>query len=113
MDSIATMKAFTDPDAIAHFVRRVDEMMTDGSCERDFKPAWLRKLLCKAAETDYSHFGPKEIARIVPTLNQAGYAQCLAVASEPLGPCRRVTRSRFPKRIFAALIENVVCCVIC
>jgi hypothetical protein len=82
------MKPVTDPSAVAQYLRLVDEMTIASLYPRDFDPAWLRIREWKVvpAASEYGHFGPEEISRVVPVLNNAGYRQCLAVATEPLDP---------------------------
>jgi hypothetical protein len=82
------MKPITNPSQVAQRLNLVDEMMIAATWERDFDPAWLRLRAWKVvpAASEYGHFGPEEISRVVPVLNNAGYRQCLAVATEPLDP---------------------------
>jgi hypothetical protein len=83
------MKPITNPSAVTLYLKLIDEMMiASGSYERDFDPAWLRLRKWKVvpSASEYGHFGPEEISRVVPVLNNAGYSQCLAVATEPLDP---------------------------
>jgi len=83
------MKPIADPFAVARYLELVGEMtIADGSYEREFDPAWLRlrKWKVVSAASEFGHFGPEEISRVVPVLNGAGYRQCFAVATEPLNP---------------------------
>jgi hypothetical protein len=100
------MKPITDASRVDQYFMLVDEMLLDkGTYQRNFDPAWLRHRGWKVVpvENEISHFSPEEIERIVPALNQSGYSECLAVATEPLDPrpgCYQVTVSEDDFRNF-------------
>ncbi len=67
--------------------RRSPVFKAKGRYERDFDLAWLRReWKVVPAKSEYGHFRPEEIERIVQALNLAGYTECLAVATEWLDP---------------------------
>lgn len=79
------------------------EMTTNGY---EFGTAWVRKHGWKVVPVeDGNHFAPQEIAALVPALQQAGYSECFAVATEPLGDlpaCYRVSITEEDLRNFNA-----------
>lgn len=83
------MKPITDASQVGRYLRSVDEMLVaKGTYQRNFDPVWLQNHQWKVvpAKSETGHFNPEEIERIVPTLNQAGFTECLAVATEFLDP---------------------------
>jgi hypothetical protein len=100
------VKPITDPSRVDRYVKLVDEMLVaKGTYERDFDSKWLRDHGWKVVpvKSEYGHFSPDDIERIVPALNAAGYTECLAVATEPLDPlptCYDVAISKEDFRYF-------------
>jgi hypothetical protein len=94
------MKPITESSRVNRYVRLVDEMLiAKGTFGRDFNLTWVRYHGWKVvpAKSEYGHFSLEEIERIVPSLNAAGCAECLAVATEPLDPlpsCYQVAISK-------------------
>jgi hypothetical protein len=83
------MRPITDSNRADRCVQLADEMLVSkGTYERDFDLAWLQHHEWKVVpvKSEYGHFGPEEIERIVQVLNLAGYTECLAVATEWLDP---------------------------
>jgi len=82
------MKAITEAQAVDKYKRLVAEMMlADEYRESEFRSDWILQRGWKAVPVeDGNHFRPWEIDRIVPALLKAGYHECVAVATEPLGP---------------------------
>ncbi len=59
------------------------EMTTNGY---EFSTEWIREHGWKVVPVeDGNHFAPQDIAALVPAMKKAGYSECFAVASEPLG----------------------------
>ena len=100
------MKPIAEPSKVASYLALMDEMtIANGPYEREFDLAWLRvhEWSVVPATSEYGHFGPEEISRVVPVLNHAGYSQCLAIATEPLDPlplCYEVAVSKEDFRNF-------------
>jgi hypothetical protein len=86
------MRPITDSNRANRCAQLADEMLVSkGMYERDFDPAWLRHHERKVVpvKSEYGHFSPEEIERIVQALNLANYTECLAVATETLDPLPR------------------------
>ena len=82
------MKAMQEAQEIEKYKMLVAEMMlADEYKEDDFRPDWILKHSWKAVPVeDGNHFTDEEIAIMVPALQNAGYRDCVAVATEPLDP---------------------------
>ena len=100
------MKPITDAGQVDRYRRFVDEMLLgEGTYERDFDLAWIQSRGWKVVpvKSEYGHFSPDDVERIVPALNAAGYTECLAVATERLDPlpvCYQVAVSKEDFRNF-------------
>jgi hypothetical protein len=100
------MKPMTDPNCVERYVQLVNEMLlSKETYERDFDLSWLRHQgwIVVPVKSEYGHFSPQEIERIVPVLNSAGYTQCVAVATEfldPLPTCYQLSISQEDFRTF-------------
>jgi hypothetical protein len=68
-------------------VRKLQSLISDitiGGCE--FSAEWIRARGWKVVPVeDGNHFAPEDISALVPALHKAGYRECFAVATEPLG----------------------------
>jgi hypothetical protein len=82
------MKAISEAHEVAKYKKLVAEMMlADEYHEGDFHPDWILQHGWKVVPVeDGNHFRAWEIDRIVPALQNAGYHDCVAVATEPLDP---------------------------
>ncbi|MGI8745810.1 MAG: hypothetical protein ACR2NN_25190 [Bryobacteraceae bacterium] len=85
------------------FQALASEMMTNGY---EFSTEWIRERGWKVVPVeDGNHFAPEDIAALVPALQKAGYRECFAVATEPLGDlpaCYRVSITEEDLRSFNA-----------
>jgi hypothetical protein len=81
------MNPITEPTQIEHYRKLVTEMTLSGEYQEcEFNPEWLRNHEWKVVPVeDGNHFTPEDIHVIVPALREAGYAECIAVATEPVG----------------------------
>lgn len=109
------MKAITEPRAVEKYKRLAGEMMLpDEYRESEFRPEWIVQRGWKVVPVeDGNHFRPWEIDRIVPALQEAGYHDCVAVATEPMGPrpsCFQFVMTADDLRAFNG---NVGYCVSC
>jgi hypothetical protein len=88
VDTVQPMKAITEAREIEKYKKLVSEMMlADEYEESEFRPDWIRQRGWKVVPVeDGNHFRDWEIATIVPALQNAGYRDCVAVATEPLDP---------------------------
>jgi hypothetical protein len=81
-------------------------MMTLADSRRghEFNDEWVQQCGWKVVPVeDACHFAPDEIETIVPALLDAGYSECVAVATEPLDPapaCYRLSISAEDLREF-------------
>jgi hypothetical protein len=82
------MKAITETQEIEKYKRLVAEMtLPDEHQEYHFRSDWILKHAWKVVPVeDGDHFTDEDIATMVPALQSAGYHECVAVATEPLGP---------------------------
>ncbi|MGA9040460.1 MAG: hypothetical protein WB421_07990 [Terriglobales bacterium] len=81
------MKPMNEAQDIEEYKKLVAEMMlADEYEECDFRPDWILKHSWKVVPVeDGNHFREDEIATLVTALQNAGYHECVAVATEPLG----------------------------
>jgi hypothetical protein len=81
------MKAIRDARTVEKYEQLAAEMMlADEYLECDFRPDWILKRDWKVVPVEGGeHFRGWEIDRIVQTLQTAGYHDCVAVATEPMG----------------------------
>lgn len=79
------MKPILDPKRVEHYGKFLREMMlTDEGRECEFSPEWLRKHDWKVVPMESGWRLPAEhIPRLISTLKQAGYSDCVAVFNEP------------------------------
>jgi hypothetical protein len=82
------MKAITEAREIEKYKKLVAEMTVANEHEEyHFRSDWILKHAWKVVPVeDGDHFTEEDIATIVPALKNAGYRDCVAVATEPLGP---------------------------
>jgi len=82
------MKTITEKAEIQRYQNLVSEMTEEGT---ELSAHWLKESGWKVVPTESgARLLPEDITRIVPVLNAAGHAQCLAVTTEDLGdfpPC--------------------------
>jgi hypothetical protein len=88
MDKVQPMKAIAEAREIERYKKLVAEMaFSDEYHGGDFYDKWIRQRGWKVVPVeDGNHFRAWEIATIVPALQNAGYRDCVAVATEPLDP---------------------------
>jgi hypothetical protein len=61
--------------------------LMDGAKLADFGSEWVTEYDWKVVPVeDTAHFAPEEIQRLVLALRNAGYSECVAVATEPVAP---------------------------
>jgi hypothetical protein len=82
------MRPITEEHAVQHYKSLAAEMMLGEEHEEcEFRPDWIRRRGWTVVPVeDGNHFRPWEVDRIVRTLNDAGYSECIALATEPLDP---------------------------
>lgn len=82
------MRPLTEKAQVEHYEALVREM-TQAEPNRgyEFNDKWVKQQGWKVVPVeDASHFSPNEIATLVAVLREAGYRECIAVATEPLDP---------------------------
>src|SRR5713226_9250643 len=89
-------------------VRKLQDIASEMTTnEYEFSTDWIRKRGWKVVPVeDGNHFAPQDIAALVPALQKAGYSECFAVATEPLGnlpACYRVSITEEDFRNFNAV----------
>jgi hypothetical protein len=86
------MTPITSESLVKQF-RDLASEMTTNECE--FSTEWIRKRGWKVVPVeDGNHFAPQDVAALVSALRKAGYGECIAVATEPLGKlpaCYRIS----------------------
>lgn len=86
------MRLITDQTEKAALQKLLAGLM-DGIKLTDFRREWVTEHGWKVVPVeDTAHFAPEEIQRLVPTLRNAGYSECVAVATEPVAPGPEVYR---------------------
>jgi hypothetical protein len=82
------MKAITETREIEKYKKLVAEMMlADEYEECEFRRDWIVQRGWKVVPVeDGNHFRTWEIVTVIPALQNAGYYNCVAVATEPLDP---------------------------
>jgi hypothetical protein len=81
------MKAIMEAQAVEKYKSLVVEMILADDYGSQFRSDWILQRGWKVVPVeDGNHFRPWEIDRIVPVLLNAGYRDCLAIATEPLDP---------------------------
>lgn len=97
------MKPIMDRSEVGKFQLLASEMTTD---ESEFRTEWIRARAWQVVPVeDGNHFAPEDIAALVPALQNAGYRECFAVATEPLGDlpaCYRMSITEEEFRSFNA-----------
>jgi hypothetical protein len=88
------MKPITDPTLVERYQKLVREMtISEENKEYEFDFEWVRNHAWKVVPVeDGNHFTPGDIRVIVPALRDAGYADCIAVATEPVGSLPAIYR---------------------
>jgi hypothetical protein len=81
------MKAIRKAHAVEKYKKLAAEMMlADEYLECNFRPGWILQRGWKVVPVENgNHFKGWEIDGIVPALQIAGYHNCIAVATEPMG----------------------------
>lgn len=86
------MRPITDQHENAACQKLLAGLM-DGAKLTDFEGEWVTEQGWKVVPVeDTAHFAPEEIQRLVPALRNAGYSECVAVATEPVAPGPEVYR---------------------
>ena len=82
------MKPISNAKVCSRYQRLIQEMMLpDERLGDEFNLDWVRKKQWGVVPVERAqHFIPEEISIIVSALRQAGYSECVAVATEPLDP---------------------------
>jgi hypothetical protein len=84
---------------IEDYQARIGEMTED---RIQFRTNWLRQRgWCVVPVEDGMHFSASDSERIVLALQQAGYDQCIAIATEPLDPLPQCYRMSITVEDFA------------
>lgn len=99
------MTPVVDLSQIEHYRMIVMEMLQgDGVLGYAFADEWVRRNYWKVVPVeDSSHFSAEELSILVSVLRDAGYRECIAVATEPLDPapaCYRLSISEEDLREF-------------
>ena len=77
----------------------------------DFEEAWIKEHCWKVVPSeDTAHFAPGEIERLVRVLRNAGYSECIAVATEQVAPGPEVYRVQISEHGFRSF--NAECGVL-
>ncbi len=105
LHQVQPMIPITDATELQKYLGLVGEMtLSEENQEYHFNSDWIRKNGWKVVPVeDGDHFSPEQIAVLVPALKTAGYNECMAVATEPLGPypaCYRLSISEQDLRSF-------------
>src|SRR5947209_13132112 len=92
------MIAVLEQTEVSDYLKLLEEMtLSEENQEYHFSPDWIRARGWKVVPVeDGDHFTPGEIATLVPALQQGGYTECVALATEPLSPypaCYRLSIS--------------------
>ncbi len=78
------MDIISNPKELLRYQKLVDAITVN---ECDFDPQWIKKHGWKVVPVeDTGHFAAGQIATLVAALHEAGYDQCIAIATESVEP---------------------------